>query len=368
MDDLPAPTRDLLALTLVPGLGPRLTAALVRHFGTAAAVMRADPAQMRQIPHIGEKLARQFTEALRGLDVQPELDAIARHGVRITTIGELGYPAALARIPDPPTLLYRRGTFTEADARAVAIVGSRQCSNYGRKMAGQIAAGLARAGFTVVSGLALGVDGAAHDGALKAGGRTIAVLAGGLSRIYPPDHLELSRAVEQSGCLLSETPMALPPQPGMFHARNRIISGLSRAIVIVEAGERSGALITASHAAEQGRELFAVPANVDSPFSAGTLRLLRNGARLVRGIDDILEDLGGIAPIVEAAAAQPAPEPPALDEPQRRVWEQLAGGSRHVDDLASAIGMPVAQLGGLLMQLELKKVVRRLPGNVYERS
>jgi DNA processing protein len=269
-------------------------------------------------------------------------------------------------------LLYYRGTLTEADRRAVGIVGTRKCSSYGRRVTEQIAAGLVRAGYTIVSGLARGIDGVAHSAALKAGGRTIAVLANGLASIYPPEHVELSREVQRSGCVLSETPMAMDPQAGMFHARNRIISGLSQAVVIVEAGERSGAKITASHAGNQGREVFVVPGNVDSLCSAGTLQLLRDGARLVRNADDILEDLAGIAPVGDpvpksAPAPVQAPPPPQLEGDQQRVWNFLADGPKHVDGISRGLGIPVAQLQSMLMMLEMKKAVRRLPGNQYER-
>jgi DNA processing protein len=374
MPDIAPHVQDMLALSLVPGLGPRLTDALLRHFGSAAAVRRANYDQLVRIPHIGEKLGRQFADALRNPPVENELELIRRHEVSLLAIGDPLYPPALASSPDAPPLLYYRGTLTEADRRAIGIVGSRKCSAYGRRMAEQIATGLVRAGYTIVSGLALGIDGAAHGAALRAGGRTIAVLANGLASIYPPEHVDLSREVQRSGCVVSETPMAMAPQAGMFHARNRIISGLSQAVVIVEAGERSGAQITASHAATQGREVFAVPGNVDSPYSAGTLRLLRDGARLVRHADDILEDLAGIAPVAAAAAtsskaAPPVapPPPPQLDGEQQRIWDALADGQRHFDDLVRALGMPVAQLQSMLMMLEMKKAVRRLPGNQYER-
>jgi DNA processing protein len=224
----------------------------------------------------------------------------------------------------------------------------------------------------VSSGLARGIDGMAHRGALEAGGRTLAVLAGGLSRIYPPEHKELAEAVCAAGALLSEATMEMEPMAGMFPARNRIISGMSRAIIIVEANEKSGALITARHAAEQGREVMAVPGPVDSLASAGTLNLLRQGARLVRHAEDVLEDLQGIAPVVPLGPGVPkagavAGAPPDLDEGQRRVWDLLAEGPRHFDALAQLLALPVGELSGMLMRLEMKKVVRRLPGNHYER-
>jgi DNA processing protein len=364
--------RDYLALHLVPGLGPRLTAALLERFGSAAAVRRASAAQFQQVPHIGSQLAARFAEALRTIDVDAELRLMARHQVSMVVRGQPDYPAALAQTPDPPPVLYVRGHITPADARAVAIVGSRSCTAYGKRTAERLAGDLARAGYTIVSGLARGIDGAAHRGALQVGGRTLAVLAGGLSRIYPPEHKDLAAQVQAAGALLAEATMDQEPLPALFPARNRIISGLSQAVVLVEAAERSGALITADHAATQGRVVFAVPGPVDSDASGGTNELLRQGAILCRDADDILEELLGLAAMNDRAPASAppppaAPPPPPLDATERRVWDFLAAEPRHLDDMVQALGLDVPQLSALLLMLEMKKVVRRLPGNRYER-
>jgi DNA processing protein len=389
--DLPDPVRDHLALALVPGLGPRLTAAVLRAFGTAAAARRATAEQLRQIPHVGDKTAASLAAALRTVDLEVELRLLAEHGVRPVPLGFAGYPPPLAGLSDPPPLLYFRGESAPADLNAVAVVGSRNCTAYGKRVAAELARGLARAGVTVVSGLARGIDGVAHHAALEAGGRTVAVLAGGLSAIYPPEHAELASGIADRGFLVTETPMTVPPQPGMFPARNRIISGLSRAVVVVEAHTRSGALITADHALEQGREVFAVPGNVDSPASAGSLHLLRHGARLVRSVADLLDDLKGLAtaeypPLASGGCEPPvrtestpggateqradtprSPEPiPELDELQRRVFDLLSS-RRHGDELAREAGLAVGDLSRVLMQLEMKRLARRLPGNFYER-
>jgi DNA processing protein len=358
--------RAQLTLQLVPGIGPRLTAALLAQFGSAEAVLRARPDELRSVPHIGPKLADQVATALERVDVEAELERLRQHDARLLVLGTPNYPAALATIADPPQLLYLRGSVTGADANAVAVVGSRSCTSYGRRVAERLAAGLARAGWTVVSGLARGIDGAAHRGALRAGGRTLAVLAGGLARVYPPEHADLAREVVAAGGLLSESSMAQEPLAPLFPARNRLISGLCRGVVIVEAAEQSGALITASHAADQGRAVFAVPGPVDSPASGGTHALIRKGAILVRSADDILEELSGTAPLTEPAAPA-ASCPPGLDDLQQRIWEMLTE-PRHLDDLAEHLGVGVASLSGTLMLLEMKKVVRRLPGNRYERS
>ncbi len=324
------------------------------------------------MPRIGANLARQLRQAIDHLDVDAELERMQQHQVQLRFFGEADYPAPLAAIPDPPLILYVRGALTKADAQAVAVVGSRHCSSYGRRVAERMAADLVRAGFTVVSGLARGIDGLAHRAALDAGGRTLAVLAGGLARIYPPEHDELAQQVASAGALLSEASMTMEPMAGMFPQRNRIISGLCRAVVVVEAGERSGTLITVRHAAEQGREVFAVPGQVDNPYSAGTLQLLRQGTKLVRSAADVVEDLNGIAPLVPAAlqsatAPPPPPPPPALDGLQLQIWQFLEGPPKYIDDIGRHLQQPMAELSRHLMMMEMKKIIRRLPGNQYER-
>jgi DNA processing protein len=379
-DPSPADLRDYLALALVPNLGPVRTAALLRRFGSPTAVLQATPAQLRSVPQIGAKLAADFVAAFRTVNVDAELQLIESHNIRLLPLGHPNYPPPLAAIPDPPPLLYLRGELTSADTNAVAIVGTRYGTAYGRRTAEKLAAGLAQAGCTVISGLARGIDGAAHKGTLEANGRTVAVLAGGLARIYPPEHTDLAERIVQHGCLISETPMTMAPQPGMFPARNRIISGLARCVVVVEAGYRSGALITVNHAAEQGREVFAVPGPIDSPASAGCLELIRDGAKLVRSAEDILDDLRGIAPLDPSpvstrerrqipASLQPATElcpPQNLDPLQQRIWDAL-DSPKYGDELARLVGRPVSELTQVLMVLEIKKVIRRLPGNRYER-
>jgi DNA processing protein len=313
------------------------------------------------------KVAEALPAALANPDVARECSEIAKHGVHLRVKGRPDFPACLATIDDAPHLLFVRGKIEPGDEKAVAVVGSRGCTSYGKRMAERIAHDLALAGWTVVSGLARGIDGCAHRGALKAKGRTIAVLAGGLSRIYPPEHAELAMEVAESGALVTESCMAMEPMATLFPARNRIISGLSRAVVIIEAAEKSGALITARLAAEQGREVFAVPGPVDSVASAGTLQLLRKGARLVRHADDILDDLQELPRLVESETPVQSAQPAGLDALQQRVWEALAE-RRQVDDLTVQLELPVAELSRCLMALELKKVVRRLPGNYYKRN
>ena len=222
---------------------------------------------------------------------------------------------------------------------------------HGRKIAERLASDLARAGYVVISGLARGIDGVAHRGALKAGGRTLAVLAGGLSRIYPPEHADLADEVAASGALLTESSMRMEPMAVMFPARNRLISGLSRGVVVIEAA--------------QGRPVFAVPGQADSPASAGVHELLRKGAVLVRGVEDILEEFEGVRPTVKSVKQEPRT---VLDETERRIWEFLQDQPKHIDQMAQQLRLPVGQLAGTLLMMEMKKLVRRLPGNQYERT
>ena len=357
--------RDLLAVHLVTGVGPRLTSALLEHFGSASAVLRASVAELTEIPYLGAKVAEALTRALANPDVTRECALIDKHGVGLRLLGRPDYPANLATIDDAPHLLFVNGAIEERDEKAIAIVGSRTCTSYGRRLAERIAHDLARAGWTIVSGLARGIDGCAHRGALKAQGRTLAVLAGGLSKIYPPEHADLAAEVAAAGALVTESCMLMEPMAMLFPARNRIISGLSRAVVVIEAAEKSGALITARLAAEQGREVFAVPGPVDQSASAGTLQLLRKGAKLVRHADDILEDMQDLPRLVEPSAEQPT-LPPGLEDVQQKIWHALAE-RRLVDDLTVELALPITELTGQLMVLELKKIVRRLPGNWYER-
>lgn len=368
-----AEVRNLLTLSLVSGIGPRLTAALLERFGTAEAALRASIAELCTIPYLTPRLAEAIQEARGSTEAAAELERMDRHGVRLVALGSPEYPASLKNIADPPYLLYVRGTFTPADDNAVALVGSRHCTDYGRRVAARLAAGLVRAGVTVVSGLARGIDGASHRAALEAGGRTLAVRAGGLSRIYPPEHTDLARQVEASGAVLTETSMDQEPLAGLFPVRNRIISGLSKIVVLVEAAQKSGALITASHAAEQGRTVMAVPGPVEAASSGGCHELIRKGAVLCRTVEDILEELHGVSAMAvaqrQAASAEPPPPPgppPGLEDSQRRIWELLTEAC-HLDQLVQRSGLSVPQVSGALMMMEMRKIVRRLPGNRYER-
>ena len=342
-------------------------------------------AQLEAVPQVGNVLAEKFAKGIKNAKLDVEWTLLRQHGVQVFVNGHDGYPPRLTTLENAPHLLYCKGEMLPTDEKSIGIVGSRSCTSYGKRMTQLLAEGLARMGWTVVSGLARGIDGVAHQSALEAGGRTIAVLANGLSTVYPPEHKELAQAVAARGAVITETPMTVAPQAGMFPARNRIISGLSRAVVVVEANARSGALITATHAAEQGREVFAFPGNADSAASAGCLELIRKGVRLIRNLDDLLEDLQGIStpqppppkrskakPMaqrtmmeeeIEEQAAMPMPE---MTADQQVVWSVLSE-PKHVDELIRELNKTSGELTRLLMAMELKRLVRRMPGNQYER-
>jgi DNA processing protein len=362
---------DLLRLTMVPGVGPKTLRSLVERFGSATKVLNAPESSLRDVQGVGPRVAEKVARARRDVDAQAELDLCRRMGVRIVANGDDGYPPPLGDIPDPPALLYVRGTIEPADQLAIALVGSRKCTPYGLRIAEKLASSLARVGLTVVSGLARGIDAAAHRGALACGGRTIAVLANGLGDVYPPEHEGLAREVAASGALISESPMGQSPLAGLFPQRNRIISGISLGVVVVEATPRSGSLSTARHATEQNREVFAVPGPVDSLCSRGCHSLIRDGAKLVETVDDILEELGPLVREVKASAEEPAVRHPAelsLSDQERTLLGRLDDRGVAIDELIVVTGLTASQVMATLSVLELRRLVKRLPGPRFVRA
>jgi DNA processing protein len=362
---------DLLRLTMVAGVGPKTCRTLLERFGSAGKVLNASESTLREVPGVGKGLAEKLVRARREVDAEAELDLCRRLGVQVVARGDDGYPLALGEIPDPPSLLYIQGSIEPADQLAIALVGSRKCTPYGLRIAERLASSLARVGLTVVSGLARGIDAAAHRGALNAGGRTLAVLANGLGEIYPPEHEELAREVVASGALISESPMGQSPLAGLFPQRNRIISGLCLGVVVVEATPRSGSLSTAKHATEQNREVFAVPGPVDSLASRGCHYLIRDGARLVETVDDILEELGPLVREVKARPEEPAIRHPAelsLSDQERTLLGKLDDRPVAVDELIAGSGLTASQVMATLSVLEMRRLVRRLPGPRFVRA
>ncbi len=362
--------RAAVRLSLVVGVGPRIRRTLLERFGSAQAVFAAAPGELREVKGIGTTLLRRILDAEREIDVEAELALCRKHEICVALETDADYPRMLREIHDPPGVLFVRGELKPADALAVAIVGTRHGTQYGLRQAERLGASLARAGFTVVSGLARGIDAAAHRGALAAGGRTLAVLAGGVLNVYPPEHASLAAEAARQGAVLSEAPPLFQPLAGGFPQRNRLISGLSLGVIVVEAAERSGALITARHAMEQGREVFTVPGSVESRTSRGCHRLLRDGATLVETADDVLEQLG---PLVEAAPRDDGPpvRHPAelqLNEVEQQVLAAIGPEPTPIDQVVVDSGLPVPQVLSILSVLEMRRLVRRLSGAVVART
>jgi DNA processing protein len=347
----------------VRGIGPVRLRALLDAFGTIEAAWFAPEHALRELGLDRRSIAG-LLEARHGLDLPAELARVQRAGVRALTWEDPAYPQPLLTISDPPPVLYVRGDLRFEDAWAVAMVGTRTASVYGREAARVLATDLARAGVTIVSGLARGIDAQAHRSALDAGGRTIAVLGSGVDIIYPWEHRKLAEEIVDRGALVAEYALGTKPEASNFPPRNRIISGLSRGVIVVEAGEQSGALITADFAAEQGRDVFAVPGGIFQRGSRGTNRLIRDGAQPVLSANDVLEVLNmtSVAEHVEAQMLLPA------DATEAVVFEQLSDDPAHVDEVGRASGLPIATVSSTLALMELKGLVRQVGGMKYIRA
>ena len=361
---------DAVRLALVSGVGPRHRQDLLAMFGSPAAVLAARVDELEQVSGIGPKIAARIAAARDEIDADAELSLAAAHGIDVLTETNASYPRLLREIHDPPGVLFRRGTTSPQDELAIAIVGTRHATRYGLAQAERLASSLARVGFTVVSGLARGVDAAAHRGALAAGGRTIAVLASGLLNIYPTEHAELADEIAGSGYLLSEAPPRMIPLSGAFPQRNRIISGLTLGTIVVEAPLRSGALITARHAYEQGREVFAVPGPVDSRMSRGCHALIKDGAKLVESVDDVMAEFGPLADRVEREDGTHIDQPAELllNEIEQQVLQAIDGQPTSIDAVAAACGLPVHRVLSTVSVLEMRRLVRRVSGTQVVRA
>lgn len=360
--------RAMVRLNLTPNVGPVTFARLMERFGEPSRVFEASVRELMGVRGVGPNTASEIRSVTEE-QVDAELAEAEKRNARIIAAGAPGYPKSLLNIPDPPLVLYVRGELKSDDGLAVGMVGVRSASFYGRKQARRLAAGLATYGFTIVSGMARGIDTECHEGALTAGGRTVAVLGTGLSVIYPPENAELYMRIIESGAVVSEFPMMFPAIPANFPRRNRIISGLSLGTVVVEAGERSGALITARHALEQNREVFAVPGAVDSPGSKGCHALLRDGAHLIENPSDVVEQLGPLPAAVETERMGKVVRPHALklNDREKGIYAELDSSPRTLDELAESTGLGIPQLNSALTILEMRKLVKRLPGQCFAR-
>lgn len=344
------------------GIGSARLRKLLDAFGDIESAWEATEAELLGAG-LDRRSARALVEARGSIDLDEELDRIRSLGVQVLTWADEAYPQRLHELDSPPPVLYVRGGLEARDRWAVAVVGTRRPAAYGRSVARDIGALLGSAGVTVVSGLARGIDAIAHQAALDAGGRSIAVLGSGLDRVYPPEHARLADRLAASGALLSDYPLGTVPEAANFPPRNRLIAGLSLVVVVVEAGESSGALITADFAAEQGREVFAVPGSIYSRASQGSHQLIASGARLLSKPEDVLEALNLDVAVRQEVAQLALPDDPV----EARVMELLSGDPVHVDELQIRAGLPAAQLGASLAMLELKGRVRQVGGMHYVR-
>ncbi|MCA9858327.1 MAG: DNA-processing protein DprA [Thermomicrobiales bacterium] len=349
----------LVALSQVTHVGPVRLGRLREYFGSLDAAWRAGERDLRQI--LDERALRAVLTARASVEPELVLDRIAKSGAGIVTVLDDAYPRILREIPSPPPVLYYRGTLPDADERSIAIVGTRRATSYGREVTSRLASELAAAGIGIVSGLAKGIDGVAHRAALDAGGRTFAVLGSGVDVIYPHEHRQLAERTVESGALISDYPPGTRPDAPNFPPRNRIISGLSLATVVVEAPARSGALITVGFAADQGRDVYAVPGSILSPASDGTNRLLRQGALPLTSATDLLEDLN-LAPPGAAPAAQL--EFPMTDD-ERAMYARVTSEPQHIDELAYSAGLSIAAASALMTMLELKGLVANAGGQHF---
>ncbi len=356
-----------VAWSRVQGIGPARFRLLLHAFGTLQAAWGLRAVELRAAG-LDERATANAVSAFATIDPAAELARVADAGVTVLAWGDEEYPERLRSITSAPAILYIRGRLTPDDALAVAIVGTRRMTPYGREVTYRIASELAAVGITVVSGLALGVDGAAHRAALDAGGRTIAVLGHGLQMLSPASHRDLAARISATGgALVTEYALGTPAEPGNFPVRNRIISGLSLGVVIVEAGQKSGALITADFAAEQGRDVFAVPGSILSAMSAGTNALIKDGARLITGVDDILAELRLEIRREQHATQQVLPTLPGVPGADALLGA-LSAEPSHIDDLCRACGLPISDVNGLLVQLQLTGAVRPAGPQLYVRA
>ena len=375
-------SNDTLAevrLASVSGVGPLTRKRLIDAFGDARAALDADSSRLTTVQGVGPKLAQAITQAPDDRTAEQQLGEAHQAGIYPLSSEDRAYPPRLHEVYDAPSILYCRGEVLLADERAVAIVGTRRATRYGLRQAEAIARGLAQAGITVVSGLARGIDAAAHSAAIQAGGRTLAVLAGGLMKIYPPEHDRLADQVAMHGALLAESPPHMPPMSGSFPQRNRIISGISLGVVVIEAAERSGALITARHAAEQGRDAFAIPGPIDSLASAGCHRLIQEGAKLVVSVDDILEELESLPATVDdlestvegplaESSAQPRIAIPQLTDTEQKLWDVVGTEPMSIDQVVDQADLPIERVLSTLSMLEARGLLRRISGSLVSRA
>jgi DNA processing protein len=360
--------RYYLALNLLPDIGPVLARRLVAAFGEPENIFNSPLSELKKVENIGDERAGSIAGFKDWDSVNREIDKINEHNVKLVSFTDFSYPESLRYIHDAPILLYVKGDIEENDKYAIAMVGSRDATEYGMRTADKLSYGLAAAGLTVVSGMARGIDSASHRGALKARGRTIAVLGSGIDVIYPPENRGLMEKIASSGAVISEFPMGTKPDKNNFPRRNRIISAMSLGVIVVEAAVDSGSLITVGYALEQGKEVFAVPGNVTSAGSRGTNDLIKKGARLIEGAQDVIAELrtqlkGVISE--EKFNAKAKRTLPDMTESEKLLYSCLDSEPKHIDDIIRKAERQSSEALSILLSLELKGIVKQLEGKRF---
>lgn len=351
-----------IGLSSIPGVGRATFRKLAQHFGSPEKALAASTRDLQAVGGLSGAAVKEIRECSWRAYAEQELMKARNAGVIILTADNPDYPAALMNTPDPPLFLYVKGTLEQDDG--IAIVGTRKPSHYGLTLTHRIAYQLAETGFTIVSGLARGIDTQAHKGALAAKGRTIAVLACGIDIVYPPENKGVLEQIVGSGAVVTENPFGTKPESGYFPGRNRIISGLSRGTIIIEATEDSGSLITARYTLEQGRNLFAIPGNIGSPTSKGTNSLIKEGAVLVENAEDVVRGLG----LGKQVMKNTSPVLPLLTKEEETVFCGITSEPKHIDTIMNESGTMVGTVNAVLISLELKGMVKQLPGKYYVRE
>ncbi len=349
-----------VGFSLIPGIGRVRLTQLENHFGNLVDAWKATPAELKQ-SGLDEGSIRAVISCRTKISLEAELEKLDRYGVKVLTYHDPDYPSRLKEIYDHPPVLYLRGSLLPEDEWCLSVVGTRRATVYGRQVTEEIVTDLARNKITIVSGLAKGIDTVAHHSALEAGGRTLAVFGCGLDIVYPSENAELARRIMQQGAIISEYPLGTKPKPEHFPRRNRIMSGLSLGVLVIEAGDTSGAMITAHLALEQNREVFAIPGSILSPSSQGTNHLIQEGAKLVTDYTDILEELN--LTVVAQQAEMKGLIPPS--DTESLLMKQLGAEPTHIDEVCRSSGLPVATVSSTLAMMELKGLVKQVGGMNY---
>src|SRR3981081_1651542 len=359
-------TEACIALNMLPTVGPVRLRKLLEVFETPERVLAAKRNELRKVEGIGNEVADQISNWESIVDLATELDRIREFGATVITQESDSYPKPLREIHAPPIVLYVWGELKDRDQHAIGIIGARRTTHYGTESAKKLAYQIAYAGLTVISGLARGIDTAAHQGALAAKGRTIAVIGAGLSKLYPPENRVLAEKIRNgNGAIVSEFSMEIEPDRQTFPMRNRIISGWSHGILVIEAGLNSGALITAAQGLDQGRSVYAVPGHINAPSAMGSNRLIQQGAKLVMSASDILDDLQVLLPETKPSPDAAVRPLPPLSEEERRVYDAIDSSETPIDQIAAKCDLPSATVSSTLLRLELKHLVKQLPGKYF---